>query len=115
MSNTLDTFNWSIPPLAPSAKWEWNEVPSFSVPLQQMSKWCWAAVGSGLRSHWKPTRSQCTIANNILAKTTCCTTGKTGSHPAACNVQKALLDAFPYLGHLKDDFSGKMDPADVAA
>jgi len=56
---------------------------AFTIQPQQQTEWCWAAVTSSVDQFFSAasTWSQCTLANDQLQQTSCCTNGSI----AQCN------------------------------
>jgi hypothetical protein len=76
---------------------------SFSVPLQQQSNWCWAAVGCGVAHYYEPdsTWTQCEIVNVVFKAIhsldlECC--GPEGSQ-MPCNGQSGVDQSLSHTNH----------------
>jgi hypothetical protein len=77
-----------------------------AVEHQQQTQWCWAAVSNSV-SHFYDTAStwsQCTIVNDELGETTCCTNGSS----ASCNKSWYLDKALTRVGCLLSVSSGTL-------
>ncbi|HTQ20660.1 papain-like cysteine protease family protein [Mycobacterium sp.] len=70
---------------------------NFSVPLQQESNWCWAAVSTGVAHYYDSasTVTQCQVVNQQLSRNDCCRNPGSSS----CNVYGFLDQALTYVGH----------------
>lgn len=78
-----------------------NQSVNFTVPSQQQTNWCWAAVSTGIAHYYDSasTVTQCDVVNQQLVRRDCCRNG--GSK--ACNVYGYLGQALTFVGHLASE------------
>jgi len=67
---------------------------AFTVPDQEKSEWCWAAVGSGVRAFYEKQQLQrpCEIANEFVGGDCC-------ANPDSCNVAQSLAAVLKDMGY----------------
>jgi len=86
--------------------------PELTVPAQQQSNWCWAAVATGAAHYYNSTSTvtQCQVVNAQLGRTDCCKNpGSTN-----CNVTGYVDKALTFVGHLKSEQSSAATYAAVS-
>jgi hypothetical protein len=82
-----------------------------TIPQQQQSNWCWAAVGVGIVAFYGTTYSQCYVVTLVLTSLysgfniNCCTTANP-SDPSGCNRESGADQA---LSHPDNHFAGTFD------
>lgn len=99
-------------PVAPSEAPATIEVPpaartlDLTMQKQRQDEWCWAAVSTSVTLFYAPASpwTQCTVVNAGLKQTGCCQDGASPS----CNVAWFLDQALTIVGHLNQDFAGKL-------
>lgn len=86
---------------------------NFTVPLQQETEWCWAAVSTGIAHYYNSasTVTQCQVVNQQLGRSDCC------KNPASslCNIPGYLDQALTFVGHLSSEEGKAASYADTVA
>jgi len=88
-----------------------DSIPTFTVPRQQQTNWCWAAVTLGVETFFNSatTETQCSIANKALGRADCCPSRQ--GNP--CDQTWYLEDVLGKTGHLASPPSGPADFRDI--
>ena len=75
----------------------------FTIQSQEQSEWCWAANAASVSKFYDPlsTWTQCQLANDAFALTTCCQDGTTDQCNQAYHVDVALVMVSRYGRTLK--------------
>ena len=94
------------------------EVPSshrlsLAMEPSAQTEWCWAAVSASVCRFYSAasTWTQCTIVNQELKQTACCTEGSS----SACNQPYILSNALSLVQHLLRDFAGPLTFDEIVA